>query len=414
MLSILFELCLLAASLTLYFSLLNNTFNLDIISRQVIQIIATIEYLPMKEAEQKATEMNSTFLNVDITPTPLPEAFKVKTLQILALRHYLHKMQDDAKISVLLKKPGWGISEKKHWLNIAVVNPGPQTLLWISFIAMLVFIVLSTLAICYWATNALTRPFTIIASTIKRLGYDVMTPTPIPEGSAEMKAAISDLNHLQAHIQTLINDKNLMLAAVSHDLRTPITRLKLRMENISDELMHTKMMDDLGDMEEMINSVLMYSREEKNVEPKQNLDVVAHLEAICHDLSDTGHDVTLNSTLVTYPMLIAQTQMKRAFNNIIQNALKYGQRVTVSLKKVDQWLEITFDDEGPGITESELEKVFQPFYRIEKSRSRETGGTGLGLAITKNIIEQHGGSITLSNLNHAGLRVRVVLAEFRA
>ena len=400
---------MLAASIMTYTSLSHSAFNPDIVSRQVVQIIATMEYLPVKEAQQKATEMNSEFISVQINKTPLKGAFTVKTLEVLSLRQYIEKMQDQPKISVQLQKPAWIAFQGSRWLNIEITNPGPQITLLVSFIIALLFIFLVTILICLWGIEYLYSPAIEISEALKRLSHDVNTPPLTPRGSVEMQSAVAALNKMQAHIQKLIYDKNITLAAVSHDLRTPITRLKLRLENIHDKPLHTKMMTDFADMEQMINGVLLYSREEKNSEAKQKLDFVALVEAICNDLSDTGHPVSFTTQLSSQPMDIALTDMKRALNNIINNAIKYGQRASVSLAQNEQTLLLTIDDEGPGITELEREKVFQPFCRVEKSRSRETGGTGLGLAIAKNIIERHGGKIGLQNRNPKGLRVLINL-----
>ena len=199
-----------------------------------------------------------------------------------------------------------------------------------------------------------------------------------------------------------------MLAAVSHDLKTPITRMRLRAEFVSDEALREEIDADLSEMEAMIESTLAFLRGESETEAARVVDVVAILETVCDDLADRGHKVELVAPAQA-PLLCRSLAIKRALSNLIDNAVKYGGNAAVSLVVLRDELEITIDDDGPGIPHDQIEAVFDPFYRVESSRSRETGGSGLGLTVARSLIRSHGGEIALQNGPKAGLRVTVRL-----
>jgi signal transduction histidine kinase len=219
-------------------------------------------------------------------------------------------------------------------------------------------------------------------------------------------------NAMQARIRRLIDDRTQTLAAVSHDLRTPITRLRLRTEFVGDRDLRRMIDGDLDEMERMIDSTLAFLRGAGGEESKA-IDIGSVLRTICDQAADAGHDVVLSGSeraaLYGKPLAI-----KRAFSNLIDNAIKYGERARVSLVDGPNDLVVTIEDEGPGITECEQERVFDPFYRIEGSRSRETGGTGLGLTLARTVVRSHGGEIMLENRPNGGLRVVVSLPKMGA
>ena len=187
-----------------------------------------------------------------------------------------------------------------------------------------------------------------------------------------------------------------MLAAISHDLRTPITRLRLRAELIDDAEQQAKMLADLDQMEQMIAATLAFARDEAVDEASVRFDLAAMLQSLADDISDTNGQASY-----TGPDKLEWTgrpgALKRAFQNLADNAIKYGQRADISLSDSEGKLVITFEDDGPGIPENERVRVFDPFYRIDPSRNRDTGGVGLGLAVTRSVVRAHGGDISFQN-----------------
>jgi signal transduction histidine kinase len=259
-----------------------------------------------------------------------------------------------------------------------------------------------------WATRRVTAPLTALAGAAERLGQDVNAPPIAETGSIETRQASRAFNEMQDRLRELIENRTRLLAAISHDLRTPLTLLRLRAENVPDVEEREKMLATLADMDAMVGATLQFARDEMASEPERRADLTALVESIVHDMADAGRDVTLapaGQILVE----CRPTALKRALTNLIDNAFKYGNKAQVAIARAPKTVEITVDDEGPGIPEEELARVFQPFYRVEGSRSRETGGVGLGLAIAKSLIERHQGALTLSNRPSGGLRARIVL-----
>jgi len=199
-----------------------------------------------------------------------------------------------------------------------------------------------------------------------------------------------------------------MLAAISHDLRTPLTLLRLRAEGVGSVEDRDRMLATIAEMDGMIGATLAYARDEAEAEPRRRNDVAALLASIVDDMADAGLPVAMEPS----PAVILGCRpaaLRRALSNLLDNAVKYGTRAHAAIRATGKEVEIAIDDEGPGIPEPELARVTQPFYRLDESRSHDTGGIGLGLAIAMSTIQAHGGELTLSNLPHGGLRARVVL-----
>jgi signal transduction histidine kinase len=253
-----------------------------------------------------------------------------------------------------------------------------------------------------------TAPLRTLARAAERVGVDVDTPA-IPEtGPREVRQAAKAFNEMQGRLRKLIADRTQTLAAVSHDLRTPITRLRLRAEFVDDPAQRTKFLADLDDMEAMVASTLAFLRGDVDREEPRLVDIASLLATICDDMGDAGHSVRLE-TREPAPLYCRSLALKRAFANLIGNAVKYGGRAEVSIHTGPTAVTVTIDDDGPGIPECERERVFEPFYRLETSRSRQTGGTGLGLTVAQTSIRAHGGSLALSDSPSGGLRATVVL-----
>ena len=295
------------------------------------------------------------------------------------------------------------------WLNVIVDHLRPRGWHITSFALAISITLLGALALCWWALSRLTTPLAKFSQAAKRLGRDFNAP-PLPEtGPVELREIVHAFNEMQGRIRQLISGRTQFLAAISHDLRTPITRLKLRAEYIVDPKNQDKVQQDLDEMTAMIDSTLSFARNTHLEEPIDWFDLEALLETICDDLVVTGHDVNFESHLDRLRFQGRNLALKRTLINLIENAVKYGHRARVHLTLQDKQVIIHIDDDGPGIPEHEQEKVFEPFYRVDNSRSRETGGTGLGMAIARDVILAHGGSIQLINRRSGGLRVTLTL-----
>ena len=268
--------------------------------------------------------------------------------------------------------------------------------------------VVIVLAVSVWAVRRVTAPLGLLSAAADRLGRDV-TSEPLAEaGTVEMQRAARAFNRMQERLRRLIESRTQMLAALSHDLRTPLTLLRLRTEEVADADERDKMLNTIGQMDEMIGSTLAFARDEVRAEPRRRVDIAALLASVVDDMADAGLPVTMTPAAA----LIQNCQpgaLKRAITNLLDNAVKYGARARAAIATSDKAIEITIDDDGPGIPEAELPRVFQPFYRVESSRSRDTGGSGLGLAIAQSIVQAHGGELTLANRAGGGLRVSIKL-----
>ena len=254
----------------------------------------------------------------------------------------------------------------------------------------------------------MTAPLASLAVAAERLGRDVTAP-PIPEtGTIETRQASQAFNTMQARLRSLIENRTRMLAAISHDLRTPLTLLRLRAENIEDRQERDKMLATIAEMNSMVQATLNFARDETVAEPQRPTDLTSLLQSITDDMKDAGLPVTMEPA---QPLVYQcrSTALKRALTNLIENAVKYGKTAQAEFTATSKAIEITIDDEGPGIPESELNRVLEPFYRVEVSRSRETGGAGLGLALALAGVQAHGGRLVLSNRPSGGLRATVRL-----
>jgi signal transduction histidine kinase len=294
------------------------------------------------------------------------------------------------------------------WLNFGIPLP-PLQPFWETRIFLLILATtLVTLAISVWAVRRASAPLSVFTSAADRLGLDMNAPPLTERGPREVRQAAHAFNDMQRRLQRFVRDRIQMLAAISHDLRTPITRLKLRAELIEDEEQQRKMLADLDDMEAMIAATLAFARDEFAQESRVALDLAALLQTICDEAADAGAAASYDGPS-RFAFNGRPTALKRAFANLVENAVKYGGAARVALTAVGASVIVTVDDGGPGIAEAELDRVFDPFYRIESSRSRETGGVGLGLAVVRSVVRGHGGDITLANRSEGGLGATVVL-----
>jgi signal transduction histidine kinase len=274
-------------------------------------------------------------------------------------------------------------------------------------LGMLVFAL--CIALLAWLVARIaTKPLRKLADAADRLDIS-RASEPLPEqGSSEVRAATRAFNRMQQRIYEDVRERTGMLAAIAHDLQTPLTRLRLRLEKLPDEALRDKLVADMQAMQQMLQEGLELARSMDNGEQAQLLDLDSLLDSLCSDAVEAGQQVAYTEhqpvQLQAHPLAL-----RRALSNLLDNAVKYGQRAEVSLRRDARQCRITIRDHGPGIPPELLEQVFTPFYRIEHSRSRETGGTGLGLTIARNIVRRHNGELTLRNHPEGGLLAEVTL-----
>ncbi|MDT6962164.1 ATP-binding protein [Cupriavidus sp. SZY C1] len=269
---------------------------------------------------------------------------------------------------------------------------------------------LAAILIASWVgARLLARPVQQLASGANRLAQDVHAP-PLDEdtGPAEARDATHALNLMQQRIRTQLAQQSRFLAAVSHDLRTPLTRMSLRIERIEDNDVRYRLRQDLAEMNGLIDATLYYLRERDDATgPRQRVDVLALLQAVVDDAQEIGQDVRLSGEAA--PLLAYPAELRRAVVNLVENAHRYGGAAHIVLADSPERVTIDVCDNGPGIPPAELQRVLEPFYRVESSRSRATGGVGMGLAIAADIVARHGGELKLSNRPEGGLRVSITL-----
>lgn len=296
-------------------------------------------------------------------------------------------------------------------LRLHVLPPPPSQIATETDYTLIIGLFLVSIAfLAYLVARMTTRPLKQLAQAARDLGIDINHPPLELKGASEIRQASAAFNAMQARIRQYIAQRTQMLAAITHDLQTPLTRLRLRLEKVTDRELQERLVGDLSAMQEMVREGLELARSTDNTETMQALDLDSLLDSVCSDAADASQKVTLSGR-AHMAVTGRPLALRRCLANLIDNAVKYGQQAELRVERAAGGACIRIRDRGPGIEHDEQPRVFEPFYRIEGSRSRESGGTGLGLPIARNIAEQHGGSISLANHDGGGLEVTLVLPE---
>ena len=294
------------------------------------------------------------------------------------------------------------------WLHVRTGLPRPPEKWGRPFLLSLATTATLILLVVIFTVRKLTAPLRALAEASRKLGRGEAIEPLEEKGPKELRGTISAFNAMQDRLMRFVQDRTRMLAAVSHDLRTPITTLRLRAEFIEDEEMRAKVLETLEEMQAMTEAVLAFAREDATSEETKEMDLAALLSSMVEDYQEMGKEVQFNGP----DHLIhacRSVSLKRALRNLTENALRYAGDATLQLSADANCILIEVSDHGPGIPEDKLEAVFSPFFRVEGSRNLETGGVGLGLSITRTIIRSHGGDITLSNRPNGGLKASIHL-----
>lgn len=295
-----------------------------------------------------------------------------------------------------------------RWLIIRAALPEPRPWDSAGFLALFLGMTLAAAVLAVWAVRRLTRPVRTLADAAERLGRDVNAPALPEEGPTEVVLAAAAFNRMAARIRRFVDDRTFLLAAIGHDLRTPITRLRLRAELLDDDEQRPKWLADLDELESMVNATLAFGRDVAASEPAVRLDLAALVRTVLDEAADARPALADHIAYAGPEHLAIQGRpaaLKRALANLVGNALAYGGGARAWLDPPRGGIAtVAVEDDGPGLPAEELERVFEPFRRGERSRSRETGGTGLDLAIARNILRAHGGDVALANRPEGGLR----------
>ncbi|MFZ5670493.1 MAG: sensor histidine kinase [Pseudomonadota bacterium] len=293
------------------------------------------------------------------------------------------------------------------WL---MVRPAPELNLggWQGHIALTLLLSILAIAPLVWMfARRLASPIAAFAAAADRLGRDPRAPPLELGGSAEVSAAAEAFNRMQERLRRYVEDRTAMVGAIAHDLRTPLTRLRFRIEAAPEDI-RAKLAADIDQMDAMISATLGFVRDATRAGPREKLELSSLLESVLDEAAETGADA---SALPSERLVVEgdPLALRRLAANLVENALKYGGRARGRVFARDGAAVLEIEDDGPGVPAEELERVFEPFYRGEPSRSRETGGAGLGLAVVRSIARAHGGDVTLLNRPGGGLTARVVL-----
>lgn len=296
-----------------------------------------------------------------------------------------------------------------QWLSFATITPqsGPAVS-WQSIVS-LGLMELAALAVSVWAVRRVTSPLAGFAQAAAVLGKNLKAKPLREIGTREARQATRAFNEMQKRLIRLIEGRTRMLASISHDLRTPLTLLRLRAESTPEGEDRDKMLATIDEMSGMIGSVLDFARNDTSLGNRTLTDLTALVESIVDDMQNAGMPVIMQPDAAAIVYSCYGTAMKRSVTNLIENAVKYGNVARLSICELPEFVAIIVEDDGPGIPDEELGRVTEPFYRVEDSRNRETGGVGLGLAIAASVIEAHGGELKLTNREEGGLRAEIRL-----
>lgn len=261
--------------------------------------------------------------------------------------------------------------------------------------------------IALFAVRQIMRPLNRLAEAAERLGRNIYSPPLDVDGPTEVRRSAKAFNLMQQRLIDTVTEKTRFLAAISHDLRSPITRMRLRTEQIDKPVLRDKFRRDLEDMETLISSTVDFMRGVEVHENRHPININSLLQSLQVDAQETGAEVSLSGEAV--PIDGYAVSLKRCLQNLLENAIRYGKSAHIEVMDTPARLRIAIRDHGPGIPDHLLKQVFEPFYRVETSRNADTGGSGLGLSIAKTIVEAHDGKIHLRNMAAGGLEVLIDL-----
>ncbi|MEQ4618331.1 MAG: ATP-binding protein [Corticimicrobacter sp.] len=342
--------------------------------------------LKLVPAQDTAPLVEPAWLGWLLQPPPLPDSQFTVELELSPTRWLRVEAREEQ---------GWRITE-------------PWQVFLDYFVRIYLLRILLLIIVVLWAVRLVTRPILRLARAAQALEQDLGSPPMPVEGPVEVRHAATAFNSMQRRLATQLEERTRFLAAVSHDLRSPVTRLMLRTEMLPDSSLKERFRSDLEHMESMIAATLDFMKSGDPGEQRQRIDLNSMLESLRQDAADLGHDVLLHGqtrrTLRGYPR-----SLKRCLENLLDNALRYGHHATLNIHDEANQIVIVIRDDGPGIPADHLARITEPFYRVESSRNSTTGGYGLGLSIARAVIDTHAGTLSFISPPEGGLEVRVTL-----
>ncbi|MEF2070723.1 ATP-binding protein [Consotaella aegiceratis] len=295
-----------------------------------------------------------------------------------------------------------------RWLNAtaSLRAPSPEwSWSWIFTLAVSALVILTIVAL---VVGRITRPIRALATAAEKVGRgETVEPIP-PRGPAEIRTTVEAFNAMEERLTRFVRDRTRMVAAISHDLRTPVTSLRIRAEFIDDDELKTDVIRILDELQAMAEATLAFVRDESSGEETRTVDLAALIEGIVEDQQTLGRDASYRGP-ERLPWRCRPVSLKRAITNLVENAIRYAGSVCIDLSDDGGEARIVVEDDGPGIPEAQLDDVFEPFVRLEASRNRSTGGVGLGLSIARSIARAHGGDLKLANRRDGGLAATLSL-----
>lgn len=291
------------------------------------------------------------------------------------------------------------------WLVTEIPDLGPPPGGWKTFGMWIALIILGSVVVSIFATMKITRPLELLENAARSIRPDGSLPHIPVTGSGEIRATAIALNGLSSRLKASVESRMRLVAAAGHDLRTPMTRMRLRAEFVEDPAEQAKWLADLEELDAIADSAIALVREEVSDDPATATDLGHLLQTIVNELKELGHQGKLTYVAPAEPVIVdaAPFALKRALRNLVLNAVTHGLRAKIALTRHEGSVVVSIDDEGPGIPENLIERVFEPFFRVDPARRKSVPGAGLGLAIAKEIIGRSGGTISVANRNPEGL-----------
>lgn len=293
---------------------------------------------------------------------------------------------------------------EEEWLNARVLSPVDELVILLPVFLSAALTLVGILLIVAIIVKRITAPLRKLSLAAERFGQGEAVGYVEVEGPDELRSTTIAFNTMQERLSRFVEDRTKMLAAVSHDLRTPITSLRLRAEFIEDQELKSEMIQTLKDMGSMVEGSLAFARQEVQEEKSETVDLVETLLTLSREFPGVGFSAGLRS----HSYLCRPVSLRRAIRNVLENAVNYGSKVHLAVDSEDGGISIEIVDEGPGVPDEMLEDIFDPFFRVDEGRNTETGNVGLGLSIARTVVHKHGGTIQATNVLN-GLKMRIWL-----
>lgn len=393
-------------------------FAADIQAQRIAGVMNIVLKAPSAMRPELAVQLSTPGLALSLDQEPLARETSVRDEEVVStiaarllperragLRARVLNAQERATyaIGMFVSAP----ADAGRWLNVRFGMDPPYPPAWPLLTAVLGAVSALVLA-SLWVARRVTWPLQRLAEAARSLRLGELQGLVPVSGPAPVREAARAFNAMSERVTTTLKSQKALMAAVAHDLRTPIAALRFRVEAVSDVETRSRLLETIGEMQGMAEAVLNATRVEGSGEAARAVDVGVLTESLCADMAEVGSNVSCSSN-VALVCLCRPGEIRRALRNLIENALRYGGGAVVSTATVDGAAQIFIDDAGPGIPQDQLERVFEPFARLEESRSAGTGGYGLGLAIARLIARGHGGDVVLGNRAEGGLRATLTL-----